>query len=166
MMYYIMYNGQQIGPVPADQLRNYGLNPQSMVWTEGMPNWVTAGSVPELAQFLAGPQQPPFGQNFSQPGYGGATMPLGNRGMQPMMQINNYFALAVVSTVLSLFSCIGAIFGIIAIVKANKVNPYIALGQYELAQDSAKNAKTFSIIALVFAGLGLLGTIWLYSGIL
>ena len=162
MMYYIMYNGQQMGPMPADQLRNYGLNPQSMVWAEGMPNWVPASAVPELAPMLGAQPQTPYGQNLRQPGYG-ATMPLGNRGMQMTAQVDNHLTLAIISTVVSfLFSCIGVIFGIIAIVKANKVNTYLAAGQQDLAVDASKSAKTFSIVALVLAALGFVGSLAMF----
>lgn len=71
-MWYIIYNGQQVGPLSAEQLPNYNLTPRSMVWREGMPNWVAAGSVPELAWLLqSGGQKmppPPYGQ---QQYYGG-----------------------------------------------------------------------------------------------
>lgn len=46
--WYIVYNGQQVGPMSKEQLVNYGLNPQSKVWREGMAEWVDAYTVPEL----------------------------------------------------------------------------------------------------------------------
>lgn len=68
MMYYIMYNNQQMGPMPKEQLRNYGLNPQSMIWAEGMPNWAAAFTVPEIAEMLnGGPQQFNGGQPYTGP---------------------------------------------------------------------------------------------------
>lgn len=50
--WYIIFNGQQVGPMPEEELTNYGLNRNSMVWTEGMPEWAKAESVPELAGML------------------------------------------------------------------------------------------------------------------
>ena len=35
--WYIMYNNQQVGPMDISQLRAYGLQPGTQVWTEGMP---------------------------------------------------------------------------------------------------------------------------------
>lgn len=62
-MYYIIYNGQKFGPMPAGELVNYGLNPDSEVWTEGMPNWVKAFEVPELAPYISRPMSAPAQPN-------------------------------------------------------------------------------------------------------
>ena len=59
MNYYIIYNGQQVGPMPKEQLVAYGLNPTSKVWCEGMPNWADASTVVDLHPLLY-PQQPPM----------------------------------------------------------------------------------------------------------
>ena len=76
MNYYIIYNGQQVGPMPKEQLVAYGLNPSSKVWCEGMPNWADASTVADLQPLLY-PQQPPYGaqpaNNYSQEiGFGDA----------------------------------------------------------------------------------------------
>ncbi len=68
MNYYIIYNGQQVGPMPKEQLVAYGLNPSSKVWCEGMPNWADASTVADL-QSLLYPQQPPMPQPPHQGGY-------------------------------------------------------------------------------------------------
>lgn len=57
-MWYIIYNGQQVGPLEKDQLVNYNLNPDSMVWCEGMADWVPASQVPALAEYF----QPIYGR--------------------------------------------------------------------------------------------------------
>lgn len=54
-MWYIIYNGQQVGPLDKFQLRNYNLTPASMVWHEGMPDWQPAGNVPELQEVMTPP---------------------------------------------------------------------------------------------------------------
>lgn len=51
-MWYIIFNGQQVGPIDKYQLVNYNLNPSSLVWHEGMPDWQPAGGVPELQDVL------------------------------------------------------------------------------------------------------------------
>ncbi len=78
MQYFIIVNGQQVGPMPKEQLVNYGLCPTSKVWCEGMPNWADASTVPDLQSILY-PQQPPTpqpphqgGYQQPQPPYGGA----------------------------------------------------------------------------------------------
>lgn len=60
---------------------------------------------------------------------------------------NNYMALAIFTTI-----CCCLPLGIVAIVKASKVNEYFALRQYELAQKAADEAKKWSFIGV---GLGL-----------
>ncbi|HLP88278.1 MAG TPA: SPFH domain-containing protein [Nostocaceae cyanobacterium] len=57
--WYISANGQQIGPLSPEQLLQQGLNAQSFVWRTGMPNWLQASQVPELASLLASVPPPP-----------------------------------------------------------------------------------------------------------
>lgn len=57
MRYYIIYNGQQVGPMSREQLLSYGLNPNSSVWTDGMPQWVPAYTIPDLMEIM--PQERP-----------------------------------------------------------------------------------------------------------
>lgn len=52
MRYYIVYNGQQVGPMSREQLLAYGLKPESQVWADGMPQWVPAYTVPELMEIM------------------------------------------------------------------------------------------------------------------
>ncbi|MCM1320400.1 MAG: SPFH domain-containing protein [Muribaculaceae bacterium] len=61
--------GQQYGPFTIDQLRqmvtNGQMNAQSFVWKQGMPSWVAAAQVPELAAIFApaapaAPAMPPM----------------------------------------------------------------------------------------------------------
>lgn len=66
MKYYITYNGQQVGPMTREQLLSYGLNPNSQVWAEGMPQWVPAYTVPELMEIMP----PAAGQTQTAPTYG------------------------------------------------------------------------------------------------
>lgn len=70
MLYYIIYNGQQVGPMPKEELVKYGLNPGSKVWTEGMPNWADAATVADLRSVLfPQPQTPPQPPYQGQSGY-------------------------------------------------------------------------------------------------
>ncbi len=55
--WFILYNGQQVGPMTKEQLLHYGLNPNSQVWREGMPAWVAVYTLPELMSML--PQNTP-----------------------------------------------------------------------------------------------------------
>lgn len=77
-------------------------------------------------------------------------------GYRPSFR-TNWLPWAIVATVFGFFtSCIGAIFGIIGIVQANKANTFYAQG-YDREGDAANsNARIMTIIGLVFAGLGII----------
>lgn len=76
----------------------------------------------------------------------------------------NWLPWAIVATVLGLFtSCIGAIFGIIGIVQANKANTFYAQGLEREGDAANSNAKIMTIIGFVFVGLGFIGIICFWS---
>lgn len=91
MKYYIAENGQPAGPFEPNELLMHGLTVNSLVWTEGMPNWVSASQVPELMAVLTGqpvtptyptggvdtqlPQTPPYGGTQPPMPYGPSTQP-------------------------------------------------------------------------------------------
>ena len=109
------------------------------------------------------PQQPygqpqqPYGQ--PQPPYG-QPQPYGN----PIPH-TNWMPWAIVGTIVgALFSCIGMIFGIIGIVKANNANKAYAVGDETGGDMNNSSAKTMTIIALVLAGIGLIvNLVWFGS---
>lgn len=59
------------------------------------------------------------------------------------MKPKNYMALAIFTTI-----CCCLPFGIVAIIKASKVNGYFAMQQYELAQKASDDAKKWSILGI------------------
>ena len=64
VQYMIAVNGQQYGPYNVQQMQQMAqsgqINAQTLVWAQGMPQWVAAGSVAELAQlFMATPPPMP-----------------------------------------------------------------------------------------------------------
>ena len=58
-MYHVAVNGQQYGPYDINTLRQMvqqgQVNAQTMVWTQGMPQWAAAPTVSELAPLFAPP---------------------------------------------------------------------------------------------------------------
>lgn len=77
-------------------------------------------------------------------------------GYRPNMR-TNWLPWAIVATVVGFFaSCIGAIFGIIAIVQANKANTLYAQGFDREGDAANSNAKIMTIIGLIFAGIGII----------
>jgi hypothetical protein len=70
-------NGQQQGPYPEAQFRDMiargAINPQTLVWSEGMAGWQKAGEVPGLmGADMAPPAIPPGGAVMGGGGYAGA----------------------------------------------------------------------------------------------
>ena len=65
-LYSVAANGQTTGPFSIQQLSQMAasgqFSSQSMVWKQGMPNWIAAGTIPELAVIFppAAPPPPPI----------------------------------------------------------------------------------------------------------
>lgn len=112
-------------------------------------------------------QQPPYGQpscgqngcegygnnQYGRPGYG---IPPG-RGYTPGPRPYNWMTAAIVATVLgALFSCIGMVFGIIAIVQASNANSAYARGDVYEGDRCNSQAKTWTIVTYCLTGLGVL----------
>lgn len=57
--WYILYNGQQVGPMTRDQLLSYGLTPNTQVWCTGMPQWAPVYTIPELMSLINNPYPNP-----------------------------------------------------------------------------------------------------------
>lgn len=64
IMYHYAVNGQQMGPVAFDRLKelfaNRTINRDSLVWKQGMANWAALKDVEELKVFLGGNTPPPL----------------------------------------------------------------------------------------------------------
>ncbi|MEP3208857.1 MAG: SPFH domain-containing protein [Maribacter sp.] len=64
VMYHYASNGQQMGPVSIDKLKELfasrAINKDSLVWKQGMPNWAALKDVEELKSFLGGSAPPPL----------------------------------------------------------------------------------------------------------
>ena len=64
ILYHYAVNGQQIGPVSFEKLKelfaNRTINRDSLVWKRGMANWATLKDVEELKVFLGGNTPPPL----------------------------------------------------------------------------------------------------------
>lgn len=64
--------------------------------------------------------------------------------------------MAIIATVMTFLCCgiIGAIFGILSIVSANKVDSNWRLGNYNEAYRQANKAKTWAIVSYIAAAIG------------
>jgi len=66
VMYYYAANGQQLGPVSFDKLKelfaNRTINRDSLVWKQGLVGWTALKEIEELKAFLGGSTPPPLPQ--------------------------------------------------------------------------------------------------------
>lgn len=212
--WYAMIAGTRVGPTTINSLISQGLRNDTPVWHNGLQDWVPASTQAEIAQALninrpphynsftgqgMQGQYPDFSQNPQygpQPNnhnnqYGNyqsaqnpnfANNPQYNTQQQPGQNqfgnnsynrqpynVNtrmNWLPWAIGATIVGfIFSCVGAIFGIIAIVQANKANGFYAAG-YDTQADAANNtAKIMTIIGYVLAGIGCVTTaVWWKAG--
>ncbi len=140
MKYYMHTGGQQLGPFEESELPSHGLTASTMVWREGMPDWVAASQVPELSHLLPPIQQPPSYQ--PQPGYG-PQQPYGARPPMPA----TYLVWAILATLLCCMP-----FGIVSIVKASQVSSLYYQGNYAEARAASRAARNWAIASAVSSG--------------
>lgn len=180
--YYIVEGDTRVGPLSIIQLSERGLEPSTLVWTAGMPDWTRADRVAELAPLLANssrineqesafgtyanPQQPSAGRypNYQQPQQYGAFNNPANQGNGYANPPTNWKTLAIIATVVGfLFSCIGGIVGIFAIVQAGKGENAMRMGDDFSARNAWSTCKTLTIVSFVLSGIGLIANIFYIS---
>lgn len=88
MKYWIIVDERAAGPFSAQQLLDSGLMPDTLVWCEGLTDWVRADSVSELAEGLqlrdVAPAQPEQSKPEEQPMAEGCQIP------QPQVLVDPY----------------------------------------------------------------------------
>ncbi|MDE6299620.1 MAG: DUF4339 domain-containing protein [Muribaculaceae bacterium] len=71
--WFAMMGDRRVGPSTISELVNMGINPNTPVWHEGFPDWMTAGRVQEIMVKINA-ARPSYGQNpqygQQQPNYG------------------------------------------------------------------------------------------------
>lgn len=182
--YYMVLDEQSTGPYTLDEITLHPrLTPETLVWKPGIENWVAAKTLPELAPAFSSQEQPfsqrppeytnpntqqqDFSRFSDNPQYDPRhTYHNHDRyyerydryrgGYRPSMR-TNWLPWAIVATIVGFFaSCVGAIFGIIGIVQANKANTLYAQGFDREGDQANSNAKIMTIIGLILAGIGIL----------
>lgn len=172
--YYIVVNDRREGPFTFEGLRARGIDPSTLVWTAGMSDWKRASEVAEVASLLS--SQTRMDENESafggyaqreepprQYGYRGADprYSQGGGNVDPNIRVNtNWKTLAIVALVCGfLFSCIGGIVGIFAVIQGSKAENAQRYGNEIEAANCWSNCKTLTIISFVLAGIGILANI-------
>lgn len=177
--------GLQQGPVPEEELRQKirrgEIGDATLVWREGMADWLPLSEVEELKQPVAAapvsaapaemPPQlpestPPMVQAaVQQQGHVPLPQPPAYQGNYIAPHIPNYLWQSIVALVIScllmLVIClpIGMPFAIVALVYAARVEGLRVQGNHLAAGSASRNAKVWMIISYSFSGLSLLGVL-------
>ena len=161
MQYYLAINGQQAGPFEEQDLVANGMTADTMVWTQGMAQWLPAGQVPELAIYLQQSATGGAGVNYAAPQYYGNDY-LAN-GAQPQQHQpysyappENYLTKAILVTIFCFFPV-----GIPAIIHAALANGHYRNGNQAEAERCNRLAKKFIKIAF-WIGIGYLILVLIY----
>lgn len=181
MKYYAVINGRQIGPVSLDELVNiHGCTDSTLVWHSGLPEWLPASQVSEIAALLPPApnfepqtepiapqqpsyqqqpyqqqtyQQPPQQQTYNPPPAYNVSQPNSVDRGQPY----NWTGWAIAATVIGLlFYVIGAVPGIIGIVFASTAQTKYKNGNFAGAYSDNTVAKILTIIGLSISAICLL----------
>lgn len=168
--YYIIVNDKREGPFTLPQLAKYNLCPNTLVWTAGLTNWTRADSLPELAHLMT--NESAFGaytqpeEQLKYPSYSNQGRPYSpgpdSNYRDPIYSAGgtNWKTLAIIATVVGfLFSCIGGIIGIIAIVQANQAENAMYCGDDYRMKSALSTCKTLTIISFILSGIGLIANI-------
>lgn len=123
------------GPFSVEELQSKGLTRETYVWTEGMPSWVQAQSVPELTGLFAQEGQPYFTATPQTPPQFSGT-PAIPFGQQPNQPPKTYL----IETILTTIFCCWPL-GIPSIVYASRVEKKFYAGDYIGATRDSANAK-------------------------
>ena len=159
MKYWVIVNGQQQGPVEESQLPSMGVTRDTMVWHEGMPQWQTAGTLPELNYLFNGGYAGNMGGYGSSTSSNGNNVSYGNGGNYEPVMPKTWLTEAILCTI---FCCVP--FGIVGIVFASQVSAAWRQGNYELAETKSQNAKKWVTISFILGIIG--GVIGFFVGLL
>ena len=137
--FYLDSVGQQKGPVGINELGRFDIMPTTMVWKQGLAEWVQAKTLPEFQAYFAasGTQND---QQATPPQQPQTAPPFTNYEAKP----DNYLVWAILSTVLC---CLP--FGIVSIIYSTKVDNLWTLGNKAQAIEAANNAKKWAIIGAI-----------------
>ncbi|MDR2041804.1 MAG: CD225/dispanin family protein [Tannerella sp.] len=151
---YFYLNGEtKVGPLSLDALKFAPITPTTLVWTNTIPDWVEAQTLPELEGLFNSPAGSPPSPPQASYGAGNYANPAGVRPPMP----ENYLVWAILTTVLC---CLPL--GIVSIVNATKVSTLYLQGDYTAAQKASDNAKKWALWgAILGVVIGLLYIIFI-----
>ena len=131
--FYLNEKNEQKGPISPEELISNGVTKNTLVWKNGMAQWLPAGEVSELANlFTDTPPSPPT-----------PPTPPPSPLTPPTPKPENWLIWAILSTVLC---CLPL--GVVSIIYATKVDNLWNSGQQEEAIKASNMARLFFFLAL------------------
>jgi len=146
--YFLDANEVQHGPISGEQLLSYGVTASTLVWAEGMADWVEAGRVADLA--------PLFADNGAAPS---ELPPSAYTDAHQTAEPSSNLALAILSTL-----CCNPVLGIIAVVFSLQSIFFVREGMLYDARRAAVRSKSCSYTA-IFMGLAVLALLLFLSAV-
>lgn len=144
--FYINSEGKQVGPLTLDELRFKQIKKETLVWTQGMPQWKPAYELESLQPLFATP--PPQSYNTTPP----PPQPHIEPTSKPMLP-KTWLVESILVTILPFILCgnVLSLIGIGAIVNASKVESLYNSGLFERAQEASDNAARWTKITFWIA---------------
>ncbi len=149
MDYFVLLNDERKGPHTVEELAKKYITADVLVWHEGMEGWKKASEVEELQNIIK--QMPPDPPRFKLL-KNWLTESIAATGVCAILAYIPMFQICL----------LGVPFGVIAIIKALKVQEYQKKGDSELARHYANEARKWTtwcvfagIVACIFAIIGM-----------
>lgn len=148
--FYIDNEGKQKGTFSPEELKSENIKRDTLVWTQGMNEWMRASSVAELDAIFAEsagyyPPQP-AAQTVTPP-----AQPINYGAPQPQHPMpKSWLIESILATVLPFLLCssIFSLLGIIGIVHASKVESLFNRGDYSGSLEASEQAGRWTKIAM------------------
>ncbi len=152
--FYIDSEGKQKGTFTVDELRNEPIRKDTLVWTQGMSEWLRAADVVEIQPIfqVAASGHPEFGSS-TQPEVPYQTAHQASVAQDKPIMPKSWMVESILVTVLPFILCgnVFSLLGIVAIVNASKVESLYHQGLFAQAQDASANAGRWTKITLWIA---------------
>jgi len=148
--FYIDAEGKQKGTFSPDELIHENVKRETLVWTQGMDQWMRAGEVAELNYIFS---ETVTAQGTAQP-YAQYPQPVMSQTptTQPLMP-KTWLVESILVTILPFILCSSflSLLGIIGIVYAAQVESFFNRGDYTASAESSRSAEKWTKIAMWIA---------------
>lgn len=124
--YFLVVDGEQAGPFSIEELKSQNINPNSLVWYQGLSEWVEAKTIAELEPLFSSPPPTPTENE---------TPEISEPNIQ---RPKTWLTEAILVT---LFCCLP--FGVVAIVNASRIDSLYNSGRYSESIRASDQAKTW-----------------------